>query len=88
MAALPQAPPAEANGVPARGPSTPPTQWIVIGPRTRAHMAAVLEQPLSAVWNALLEVSGAPPGAAYKLVVGEAHLEPIPNAPPAEGGGG
>ena len=82
---LPEAPPAPANGISPLGPSTPPAQWIVIGPRTRTHMAAVLEQPLSAVWNALLETSGAPPGAAYRLVVGEAHLEPVP---PGGAGGG
>ena len=74
----PQAPPAEANGVLPQGPSTPPAQWIVLGPRTRAQLGAVLEQQLGGLWVALLEVSGAPEGAPYRLVVDGAHLEPAP----------
>jgi hypothetical protein len=53
-------------------------QWIVVGPRTRAHLARVLEQQLPAVWVALLETSGVPEGQEFRLVVGEAHLEPEP----------
>ena len=54
--------------------------WIVVGPRTRAHLARVLEQSLAPVWVALLETSGVPEGQAWKLVVSEAHLEPEPKA--------
>ena len=57
-----------------------PGAWIVVGPRTRAHLARVLEQSLAPVWVALLETSGVPEGQGWRLVVGEAHLEPEPKA--------
>ena len=57
-----------------------PGAWIVVGPRTRAHLARVLEQSLAPVWVALLETSGVPEGQGCRLVVGEAHLEPEPKA--------
>ena len=85
MAALPEAP-APTNGVPPQGPSGPPTQWIALGPRTRANLAAVAERQLAAVWVALLETSGVPGEQPYQLVVDSAHLEPVP--PPAGAGGG
>jgi hypothetical protein len=53
-------------------------QWIVVGPRTRAHAARVLEQSLAPVWVALLETSGVPEGQGWRLVVEAAHLEPEP----------
>jgi hypothetical protein len=80
VAALPEVP-VEQNGVTPQGPSGPPTQWIVIGPRTRQQMATVLEPQLAAVWVALLETSGVAPEQEFKLVIGEAHLEPVPKAP-------
>jgi len=83
VAALPAAAPPEPNGIAPQGPSGPPTQWIVIGPHTRAQMARVLEQQMSAVWVALLETSGAADGAPFRLVVDGAHLEPAPPAAPA-----
>lgn len=66
------------------GPPPPPPQngrpsaWIVVGPRTRAQLARVLEQRMGAVWLALLETSGVPEGQPWRLVVSEAHLEPAP----------
>ena len=49
-----------------------------MGPRTRAHLARVLERRSlsNAVLVALLETSGVPEGQGWKLVVGEAHLRP------------
>jgi hypothetical protein len=55
--------------------------WIVVGPRTRAHAARVLEQSLAPVWVALLETSGVPEGQGWRLVLGECHLEPEPSGP-------
>ena len=78
--ALPQTAPKAPNGVAPEGPTGPPTQWIVVGPRTRQQMANVLEQSLGAVWVALLETSGAPAGQDYRLVIEGAHLEPVPKA--------
>jgi hypothetical protein len=66
------------------GPTPPQPQnghaapWIVVGPRTRAHLARVLEQQLAPVWVALLETSGVPEGQGWRLVVDGAHLEPEP----------
>ena len=56
----------------------PKDAWIVVGPRTRAHLARVLEQsPLSnAVLVALLEQSGVHEGQGFRLVVDACHLEP------------
>ena len=51
-----------------------------MGPRTRAHLARVLEQSLAPVWVALLETSGVPEGQGWRLVVGKRHLEPEPKA--------
>lgn len=65
-------------------PEGPPTQWLVIGPRTRAAMAVQVERALGLVLLALLETSGVPEGAGYRLVIDSAHLEPAPaEAPPA-----
>lgn len=75
--ALPQTAPPEANGVAPLAPTGPPTQWIVLGPRTRAQMARVLEPQLAAVWVALLEHAGAAEGQGYALVIDAAHLEPV-----------
>jgi hypothetical protein len=83
VAALPEAAAPAPNGVTPQGPSGPPTQWIVIGPHTRAQMARVLEQQMGAVWVALLETSGAADGASFRLVVDAAHLEPAPPGAPA-----
>ena len=66
-------------------PEGPPTQWLVIGPRTRAAMATQVERALGLVLLALLETSGVPEGAGYRLVISEAHLEPAPPEPPAGG---
>ena len=82
VAALPTEAPSAKNGVTPQGPG-PLTQWIVIGPHTRAQMARVLEQQMGAVWVALLETSGAADGAPFRLVVDGAHLEPAPPAAPA-----
>lgn len=54
-------------------------QWITVGPRTRAHLARVLEQSLAPVWVALLETSGVPEGQGFRLVIDGAHLEPEPS---------
>jgi hypothetical protein len=73
--------PAQPRGVP----ELPfPGEWIAIGPGTRERMAAVLEQQLGVVWQALLEQAGASPGRPYRLVIEAAHLEPAaPAAVPA-----
>ena len=68
-------PPPPQNGHPA---SPSAGAWIVVGPRTRAHLARVLEQSLAPVWVALLETSGVPEGQGWRLVVDGAHLEPEP----------
>lgn len=76
------APPA--NGVtPPRGPDGAAPPWVVVGPHTRAHLAALLEQsPLGrGVLVALLEGSGHADGAPYRLVLDAAHLEPEPARP-------
>ena len=52
--------------------------WVVVGPRTRDHLARVLEAQAAPVWVALLEMSGVPEGAPYRVVVDGAHLEPLP----------
>jgi len=83
MTVLPAAPP---NGVAPAAPlppEGPPTQWLVIGPRTRAAMATQVERALGLVLLALLETSGVPEGAGYRLVISEAHLEPAPPEAPA-----
>jgi len=82
VAALPEAAAPVPNGVAAQAPTGPATQWIVLGPRTRANLAAVAERQLAAVWVALLETSGVPGEQPYQLVVDSAHLEPVPPAPP------
>jgi hypothetical protein len=82
VAALPETPPPAPNGVAPQGPSGPPDQWIVIGPRTRAQLAAQLERSMGVLLLALLETSGAPEGAGYTLVLDGAHLEPVPPVPP------
>jgi hypothetical protein len=66
---------------PRGGPKPPfPGEWIAIGPATRERMAAVLEQQLGVVWQALLEQAGARPGQPFRLVIESASLRP-------EGGG-
>jgi hypothetical protein len=86
MTALPEAPaPQPTNGAQvAPLPPETPHQWIILGPRTRAHLARVLEQsPLAnPVLVALLETSGVPEGAGYRLVISAAHLEPAPPETP------
>jgi hypothetical protein len=54
--------------------------WIVVGPRTRGHLARVLEQHPTAApaLVALLETSGAPEGQGWRLVGDSCHLEPEP----------
>lgn len=84
MAALPDAPPANGQAVVPLPPTGPPAQWIVLGPRTRAQLAHVLEQaPLAvAVLVALLEQSGATPEQGWTLVLEGVHLEPAVPRPP------
>ena len=70
------------------GPPLPPAndhlgQWIVVGPRTRAHLARVLEQSLAPVLVALLETSGVPEGQGCRLVVDSCHLSPRRRREPA-----
>ena len=80
MTALPET--ASRNGA-ATGPEGPtgaPTQWIVLGPRTRASLAAQLERSMGVVLVALLETSGVPEQVGYRLVIEGAHLEPAPKA--------
>ena len=74
---MPERPPPEPT-LTASPPDGHPGQWIVVGPRTRAHLARVLEQsPLTnPVLVALLEASGVPEGQGYRLVVDDCHLEP------------
>jgi hypothetical protein len=70
--------------VPPEGPTGAPTRWIVLGPRTRAALAAQLERSMGVVLLALLETSGVPDGQPYTLVLEGAHLEPASApAPPA-----
>lgn len=73
---LPDVAPGPPNGVPPQAPDGASPPWIALGPRTRAQMARVLEPQLAAVWVALLETSGVPDGAPYRLVISGAHLEP------------
>jgi hypothetical protein len=46
-------------------------------------MATQVERALGLVLLALLETSGVPEGAGYRLVISEAHLEPAPPEAPA-----
>lgn len=83
MAALPETTPAPPNGVPALAPSSPPSQWVVIGPRTQAQLLRVLEQAGGALLVAALEASGHRVEDGWSLR-GDLHLER--SAPPgAEG---
>jgi hypothetical protein len=45
-------------------------------------MATQVERALGLVLLALLETSGVPEGAGYRLVIDAAHLEPAPPDPP------
>jgi hypothetical protein len=86
LAAFEQRRAAAANGqaVAPLPPKPPfPGQWIILGPRTRAQLARVLEQaPLSVpVLVALLEQSGSAPEQGWNLVLEAAHLEPADTPP-------
>lgn len=72
----------EANGAPVQplAPGRPADSWIVLGPRLREHLGPALERAMPLVWVALLEMSGVPEGAPYRLVVDGAHIEPLPPA--------
>jgi hypothetical protein len=80
----PTALPARPPGPPRVGQPQPPSpgEGIAIGPGTRERMAAVLEQQLGVVWQALLEQAGARPGQPFRLVIEAAHLEPDAPAAP------
>lgn len=74
MAALPETTPAPPNGVPPLGPSGPPSQWVVLGPRTQAQLLRVLEQAGGALLVAALEASGHRVEDGWSLR-GDLHLE-------------
>lgn len=69
------------NGAPPQ-----PGSWIVLGPRLREHLGPALERAMPLVWVALLEMSGVPEGAPYRLVVDGAHIEPLPPAQAPQAG--